>query len=107
MNDDEAFAIGTLALRVAELAGENERLNRTKRCNPCLHGHHDECTGGCESICCALAEAEAEVERLRAVLGSCGGFLAGCRDDCSLSEWADSRAHRLCLDIYDALGDGA
>ena len=36
-----------------------------KPCEPCLREDHDNCTGDCLSMCCALAAAEAELEELR------------------------------------------
>lgn len=42
-------------LERAERAEANVRM-----CHPCSQGHHDDCTGDCLSLCCAL---EAEQER--------------------------------------------
>ena len=35
-------------------------LEATKPCEPCQRDEHDNCTGDCSSMCCALAAAERE-----------------------------------------------
>lgn len=46
----------------------NAENDAHKPCNPCLRDDHDNCTGDCPSMCCALAMAESECESLRVEL---------------------------------------
>ena len=39
-------------------------LEATKPCEPCQRDDHDNCTGYCSSMCCALAAAERERDSL-------------------------------------------
>ncbi len=45
----------------------------------------------------------AEVEQLRATLGSCAGFIVSIRDDHTTDEWTEDAARRICREIYAAL----
>jgi hypothetical protein len=54
--------------RLASVEAERDALKAYKPCEPCLAGNHDDCTGDCSSMCCALAAAEESAERAERVL---------------------------------------
>ncbi len=45
-----------------------ERLCSYEPCEPCKRGDHNDCTGNCMSMCCALDASEKENERLLSVM---------------------------------------
>ena len=49
-----------IADAAAIIARLTEELEATKACEPCQRDDHDNCTGDCSSMCCALAAAERE-----------------------------------------------
>jgi hypothetical protein len=49
---------------VDALEAKVERLRSYEPCDPCKRGDHDDCTGNCMSMCCALNASERENERL-------------------------------------------
>lgn len=57
---------GEIAESLVTALAEIERLKSYEPCDPCKRDDHDNCTGDCSSNCCALALAEAEIERLEA-----------------------------------------
>ena len=48
-------------------------LEATKPCEPCQRDDHDNCTGDCSSMCCALAAAERERDSALADLAALRG----------------------------------
>jgi hypothetical protein len=50
------------------LLAERERLRSYEPCDPCKREDHANCTGDCPSMCCGLADAEAQNERLLRVV---------------------------------------
>ena len=92
------------AAGVPALLAENRELRSYKPCAPCLATDHENCTGDCPSMCCALAAEETENRRLREValeVVHATSPIVGTREN-TLAEW--ERFHKATHALWLALG---
>ena len=62
-----------IAASIARLGEALADARAYKPCEPCLRDDHDNCTGDCSSMCCALADAERERDSALADLAALRG----------------------------------
>ena len=62
-----------IAASIARLGEVLADARAYKPCEPCLRDDHDNCTGDCSSMCCALAAAERERDSALADLAALRG----------------------------------
>ena len=76
--------LAQVRMKLAKVEAERDSLaaslEATKPCEPCQRDDHDNCTGDCSSMCCALAAAERERDSALADLAALredNAFLTG------------------------------
>jgi len=60
--------LATLTAQRGEALARAEKAEAYKPCEPCLEGRHDDCTGDCPSMCCALESVELERDSLERIV---------------------------------------